>query len=358
MNRTKTMFFAFIGKEPDQKEKIFEIQDGYEAWNLKKFTIDEFIDEIKKKIPPINDNVVHNYKADKDSRESYAITEEQFRQCSWGLLIPDTLEEDGFSYAETIFLLNLYSPNFLYPYFFVNDMGIMQQIHGKDSMIYFHTQDCSIFNNRNFVDFYKTIFAQSKYGSWNLDRTQSWDKEDWRLFVAALLYTGLKDYENVKSSFGWQRESAEMGAILESLFTAGDTSNEEVTYRLRKRVAVLLAWKIPDIEKDIKNLYGSRSAFVHGSFFEQIAKESPKAYNNLPLPDFDMLCRHKEYVRIAIVAYLNLAKIIKSNGIDNVKSVMDALEKAIIDIELRKILISETKKLFDLMPEPKFKNEE
>lgn len=358
MNRTKTMFFAFIGKEPDQKEKIFEIQDGYEFWNLKKFTIDEFIDEIKKKIPPINDNVVHNYKADKDRRESYAITEEQFKQCSWGLLIPDTLEEGGFSYAETMFLLNLYSPNFLYPYFFVNDMGIMQKIHGKDSMIYFHTQDCSIFNNRNFVDFYKTIFAQSKYGSWNLDRIQSWDKEDWRLFVAALLYTGLKDYENVKSSFGWQRESAEMGAILESLFTAGDTSNEEVTYRLRKRVAVLLAWKIPDIEKDIKNLYGSRSAFVHGSFFEQIAKESPKAHNNLPLPDFDMLYRHKEYVRIAIVAYLNLAKIIKSNGIDNVKSVMDALEKAIIDIELRKILISETKKLFDLMPEPKFKNEE
>jgi len=36
MNRTKTMFFAFIGKEPEQKEKISEIQDSYEFWNFKK----------------------------------------------------------------------------------------------------------------------------------------------------------------------------------------------------------------------------------------------------------------------------------------------------------------------------------
>ncbi|MFA5793352.1 MAG: hypothetical protein WC897_05855 [Candidatus Gracilibacteria bacterium] len=355
MNRTKTMFFAFTGKPPEQKEKIFEIQDGYEFWNLKNVALDEFIDELKKKIPPVNSNVLRNYKADGDSREPYAITEKQFVQCSWGLLIPDTLEEGGFSHAETMFLLNLYSPNFLYPYFFANDMGIMRQRHDKDSMIYFHTQDHSIFNNKNFVTFYKTIFEQSKYGSWHLNRIQQWNKEDWRLFVAAFLYSGLKDYENAKSSFGWQRESAEMATILESLFTAGDARNEEVMYRLRKRIAVLLAWKFPDIEKDIKELYGARSAFVHGSFFEQIAKESPRAYNNLPIPDFNLLYKHKEYVRLALVAYLNLAKIIKSEGIDNVKSVMDALEKAIIDIKLRETLTSETKKLFTLMPEPTFK---
>lgn len=95
MNRTKTMFFAFIGKEPEQTEKISEIQDDYEFWNLKKFTFDEFVKELKKKIPPVNNNVIHNYKADSDSLELYAITEEQFKKCSWGLLIPDTLEEGG-----------------------------------------------------------------------------------------------------------------------------------------------------------------------------------------------------------------------------------------------------------------------
>jgi len=53
MDRTKIMFFAFIGKEPEQKEKISEIQDGYEFWNLKKFTIDEFVEELKKKVENI-----------------------------------------------------------------------------------------------------------------------------------------------------------------------------------------------------------------------------------------------------------------------------------------------------------------
>src|SRR3989338_7023542 len=116
MKRTKTMFFAFVVKEPEQKEKISEIQDGYEFWNLNKLTVDEFVEELKKKIHPVNNNVIHNYKADESSQEPYALTEKQFKQCSWGLLIPDTLEEGGFSHTETIFLLNLYSPNFLYPY--------------------------------------------------------------------------------------------------------------------------------------------------------------------------------------------------------------------------------------------------
>lgn len=352
MNRTKTMFFAFIGKEPEQTEKISEIQDGYEFWNLKKFTIDEFVGELKKKIPPVNNNVIHNYKEDSASREPYVITEEQFKKCSWGLLIPDTLEEGGFSYTETMFILNLYSPNFLYPYFFVNDMGIMRQKHDKNSMIYFHTQNYLIFNKKNFVEFYKILFEQSKYGSWHLDRIQSWEKEDWRLFVAALLYSGLKVYENAKSSFGWQRESAEMATILEALFTAGDARNEEVMYRLRKRIAALLAWKFPDIEKDIKELYGARSEFVHGSFFAQITKESKTSFNNIPSPDFDILYRQKEYVRWALVGYLFLAKEIKDrpNDYKNNKSVMDVLERAIIDTDLRNTILVNTNRIFSLLP--------
>lgn len=344
------MFFAFTGKAIEQSEKILEIQDGYECWDLKKFTLDEFVEEIKNKIPPVNGNVLRNYKLESEAIDSFGITEKQYEKASWGLLIPDTIEEGGFGYAETLFLLDLYSPNFLYPLFHINDMGIMRQRHDKDSMIYFHTQDHSIFNKKEFVIFYKMLFDQSKYGSWHLDRIQSWDKEDWRLFVAALLYSGLSDYENSKSSFGWQRESAEMATILEALFTAGDARNEEVMYRLRKRMAALLAWKFPDIEKDIKELYSARSAFVHGSFFEQIAKESPAANNNIPTPDFDLLYKHKEYVRFALVAYLNLAKIVKLNGIAGITSAMDGLERAIINIKLREQVITETEKILTLMP--------
>lgn len=352
MGRTRIMFFAFTGKAIEQAEKILQIEGDYECWDLKKFTLEEFIEAIKAKIPPVNNNVLRNYKIEEATVDIFGITQKQYEKCSWGLLIPDTLEEGGFSSTETMSILNLYSPNFLYPLFYVNDMGITREKHDKDPMIYYHHQNHAIFSTKEFVSFYKNLFEQSKYGSWHLDRIQSWDEEDWRLFVATYLYSGLRDYENSKSSFGWQRESAEMATILEALLTAGDTQNEEVTYRLRKRVAVLLSWKFPDIEKDIKELYGARSAFVHGSFFKQIAKDSPNAYNNIPTPDFNLLYKHKEYVRFALVAYLNLAKIVKSGGIEGIKSVMEALEKSIINTELREKLTEHTKTLFSLMPEP------
>jgi|SRR3989338_2210031 len=355
MNRSKTMFFAFTGKPIEQAQKMLPILDGYECWDLKQFSFDEFIEEVKKRIPPVNNNVLRNYRAEGNTRNIFGLDDTHYEKASWGLLIPDTIEEGGFAHAETLFLLNIYSPHFLYPLFSANDMGITR--HRKESrhdpLTYFHTQDAAIFQSKGFVEFYKTLLKQSEYGTWHLDRVQSWNKEDWRLFVAALLYKGLEDYENSKSSFGWQRESAEMATILEALFTAGDARSEEVTYRLRKRVAVLLAWKFPNIEKDIKELYSARSAFVHGSFFEQIAKESPDAYNNLPVPDFDLLYKHKEYVRLSLAAYMNLARVIGTGGIEGVKSAMEALEKAIIDTELRGKLIAETEKLFALMPEPK-----
>lgn len=356
MDRTKVMFFAFTGKAIEQTEKILEIQDGYECWDLKKFTLDEFVEELKEKIPPVNNNVLRNYKIEAGSRDPYGLTEKQFEQCSWGLLIPDTLEEGGFGDTETMSLLNLYSPTFLYPAFFVNDMGINRRTSHKDPFIYFHTQNGKIFQKKEFVTFYKKLFEQTKYGELNSDRIQTWDKEDWRLFVALSLYSGLKDYENIKSPLGWQRETAEMATILEALFTADDSKNEEVMYRLGKRIAALLSWKFPSIEKDIKKeLYKARSDFVHGSYFIQIAKESPNAFNNIPIPDFHLLYKHKEYVRVAVVAYLNLAKIIKEGGIDGVKSVMDALEQSIINVPLREKLIKETQELFALMPEPTLK---
>jgi len=347
MSKSKTMFFAFTGKAIKQKEKILNIQDGYECWDLKQFTLDGFVEVLKNKIPPVNKNVLRNYKIDAGSKDFFGITEKQFEQCSWGLLIPNTVGE-SFSYAETMSIINLYSPNFLYPVFFASDMGILQQKYDKDILTYFHTQNHAIFQTKDFVNFYKLLLEQGQYGSWYLPRIQNWDKEDWRLFVAMFLYSGLKDYENVKSSFGWQRESAEMATILEALFTADDTKNEEIIYRLCKRMAVLLSWYFPTVEKDIKEIYKARSAFVHGAFFLQIAKDSPKANNNIPTPDFGLLYKHKEYVRFALVAYLNLARVLKSENV----SVMGTLEQAIIDIDLRKKITQETEKIFALMPKP------
>lgn len=352
--RNSTIFIAFVGPEIEQEEKVLNIKEGYECWNLKKFTFDEFIEVIKIKIPPVNGNVLRNYKLEVTGRDIWGITQKHFDQCSWGLFIPDSLEDILVgSYAETIFLLNLYSPAFLYPMFYASDFGITRPNHEKSVMLsyeYYQNQ-YQHFKQPKFVDFFRRLLPQAGYGTWQLDRAQKWGPEDWRLFVACDLFFGLRDYDNQKSSFGWQRESADMGAVLESLFTAGDTSNEEIGYRLRKRAAVLLSGHFPDIEKDIKELYKQRSAFVHGDFFAQIAKESKHAFNNLPIPDFNLLYQQRERVRWALVAYLNLARAVYANPTEyHNKTLIQLLEQAIIDIPLREKLLIETEKILKLLP--------
>ena len=355
---SKNIFLAFTGKEIQQSESIFEIQDGYECWNLKKFGLDDFIMALKEKIQPINDHVLDNYKERKDNH-IFGITEEKFKECSWGLLIPDSLDDViGESYAETMFLINLYSPTFLYPIFFATDFGVHRPRNDKLIIQFSWFQNQSqLFKKKEFVSFFKALLPQSQYGTWQLYRSQNWNEEDWRLFVASMLFSGLKDYDNSKDSFGWQRESADMAAILESLFTAGDTQNEEIGYRLRKRVAVLLAPRFPSIENDIKELYKQRSAFVHGSFFAQIAKGSKTAFNSLPTPDINLLYKQKEYVRWALVAYLHLAQCIKSKPTDfgDAEKVIAVLERAIIDIEFRRKITTEAEKVFSWMSEPSFR---
>ena len=69
----------------------------------------------------------------------------------------------------------------------------------------------------------------------------------------------------------------------------------------------------------------------------------------------DLLYKHKEYVRFAFVAYLNLARVTRSGGINGIKSVIETLEQAIIDTKLRKQIINETEKIFTLMPNPNIK---
>lgn len=352
MDRTNSIFIAFTGKPVKQAEVFIKIINGYECWDLYKLSFDEFIEKVKEKIPPVNDNVLNNYTIKKVTNDLFGVEEGVYDKRSWGLLIPDTLVEGGLSLAEPMFLLQLYSPNFLNPIFYINDMGIVQVDQSLTHNAYLKDQvsSYSLFYEKDFVLFYKTLFKQAQYGSWNLDRVVNWKEEDWRLFVASMLFIGLRDYETSKSSLFWQRESAEMVTILETLFTADKSQGTEVGYRLRKRIAVLLAWKFSSIESDIKELYSARSKYIHGSFFHQIARDSQSVDNNIPVPDFDLLKRQKEYVRYALVAYLNLTRVI--NKIDNrsTNTVINLIEEAIIDYAIRDKIIDETKRIFEFMP--------
>ena len=351
----KMIFLAFGGQPIQQRNRIAKIADGYECWNLKSFTLFEYVAALRLSIAPINNNVLTNYRLEEESQEIYGITDKQYAQCSWGLLIPDIVEDViGSGYVETISLINLYSPHFLYPIFYASDFGISRVPYDWPSsyrpLLPWQDQAKS-FKNKAFVLFFKTLLPTSGYGAWQRYRCQNWKDEDWRLFTAMLLFSGLQSYDRGKSPFTWQRESADMATILEALFTAGDSRNEEVGYRLRKRIAVLIGFRFPEIEKKVKQLYESRSAFVHGSFFRRAGKQSRARDGNLPLPDFNLLYQHRQYVRCALVAYLNLARV---KGIEPAlapsDSVMSILEQAILDVDLRKKLTRETQRIFRLMP--------
>jgi len=357
---TKKIFIALTGPEIKQGNKIYKITEGYECWNLRKFNFDDFILAVKQQIPPINDNVLGNYKLDtQDKRNLFGVTDDEYKKCSWGLLLPDNVPGSLVnSYAEILFLLNLYSSHFLYPTFYVSDLGIQRIEHKKHAMLYFHGQNqAKVFKRKEFVKYFEKLLPQSVYGTWQRDRCKNWDKEDWRLFVASLLYQELKDYEFEKEAITWQREAADMITILECLFTAEDSINEEIGYRLRKRLAALIGFRFKDIEKDIKQLYTERSKFVHGSFFVGVGKEAKKenSVSALPLPDFEFLYKHKEYVRYALIAYLNLALQLKQSKIigtnSEIKRPLDLLEKSIIDLNLRIQISRQTKELFSLLPQ-------
>jgi len=347
------IFIAFGGPKIRQS-KIHIMARDFECWNLNKFELDDFITTIKRRIQPINKNVLRNYR--KSNANLFGLTDEEFGKCSWGLLLPDNLPDcllDG--YPEILFLLNLYVPNFLYPLFYVTKMGIRPITHVKNEIIFYHGQNQSkIFKSQAFVTFFRTLIKQSVYASWQRDRCEKWTTEEYRLWFACQSFSELKIYENEKEGITWPREATDMAMILESLFTADGKTNTEIIYRLKKRVGALIGFQCPNIESDITKLYSQRSAFVHGSFFKEFAKEIKKkdSVSGMPIPDFGFLYLHKEYLRVSLIAYLNLAKQLKLKKWNMFQRVIDLLETAVMDTILRKRIISITQNIFKLVPLP------
>ena len=184
-----------------------------------------------------------------------------------------------------------------------------------------------------------------------------WSEEDWRLFMASNFYEWLEKYERGKTIFTWQRESADMATFLETLFTAGDSQNEEITYRLRKRIGALIQWKFSDVEKDIQKLYKDRSDFIHGSHYKKIIKEMRKNADDkgMPLhPDFEKLYKTKEQIRVIFIAYLYLHKIMNFKSgefFNSYKNVQQMLEEAILNTQLRAKITDVIKPIIDLLPQ-------
>lgn len=351
------MFIAFLGwhgTEINQDQFVETIGQDFECWNLKKVTLEEFVLRIKEKIPPINSNILRNYIT--TSEPSFGTDERQFGQCTWGLLLPDPAIQ-GNSYGEIINAINLFSPSFLRPAFYVTDFGI-HRVENLPNASWILQQDKSeLFKSTNFISFYNAILPLAKYFRWLRDDVLLWNDEDWRLFMAASFYKDLAEYENSKQIYTWQRESADMATLLETLFTAGEGDKEEIGYRLRKRAFTLIGWKFPTIEDDIKILYKDRSEFVHGSYFMKIIRGMRRNSGGDPAmppsPDFDKLLKMKECIRFILVAYLVLHanKTTDATGdFASYPNVQAVLEESILNVELRNKVMGITKPVFDLMP--------
>lgn len=353
----KSIFIAFTGPEIEQESSSHQMAPGYECWYLNKLKFAEFLLVVKDRIPPVNQNVLNNYERKPGKRtEALGINDEEYTKASWGLLLPDAVPGALVNgYANILFLLNLYSPHFLRPVFYVSDFGIFWPEQREHSYFYYHDQkQADRFAREEFVRFYDLLISESVYASFQADRMALWNKEEWRLFVACSLFTGLQNYENSKYPTTWQRESADMATILEALFTAGTGDNTEVGYKLRKRIAALMAFRFADIEQDIKELYKQRSEFVHGSFFLRVKKDIrvEDGLAILPLPPFEFLYKQKEYIRHTLAAYLYLSTIHRSNGDEftGCENVIDILEKSVIDLELRAKARHHSETILSLMP--------
>lgn len=355
MNYLFIAFYGWPGSPIDQTKPVCHIDGDFEVWNLRKFSDEEFIGAIKDKIPPANKNLLKNYViADKSSE---GINKKQYSQCLWGILVPNPCEH-WLGYKKALSILNLFSIKYMYPAFFVTNWGIRKVSEFKETGVRpNNNQGYEQFKTPNFVSFYKEMVEQMKYFVWDRNDALAWTEEDWRLFMASSFYDGLQKYETSKTFYTWQRESADMATLLETLFTAGDSQNEEIGYRLRKRVGSLIQWKFNDIERELKDLYTDRCQFVHGSCYKGIIKAMKKnKYDNaMPPPsDFEKLYKTKERIRFIFVAYLYLHKVIVSRSeklFMTYKNVQEALEEAILNTELRTKIIEVVKPIVELPPE-------
>ena len=338
------MFIAFGGTEtPAQPDTRFVIEKGYECWKLEGWPFEEILTHLKREIPPLNANIKdENYLTDlfvkTDIKTLYAKTR-------WGLLLPTP--EAGYDHyeEETIHLLNLFSPEFLYPMLVATDFGMRDYTYyHRDRLHLEHAQNQShLFRDTKFIEFHRLLFDAMSLFQWELDRVEKWSTEDFRILMADYLFNDLKRYHNSKKPWVGGREYADQCVILETLLSRRE-ERMEITYRLKKRIAVLLSSVFPEIEQDIQKLYSQRSDFIHGTTFALI-KESGDDFSKLI--DFDFARKCTTYLRVLLAVYCHLHQ---SKVFLGAESVVELLEKAVIDLPLRSKIGAKADEILSLMP--------
>lgn len=341
------IFFAFSGYQNPEFDVKNVLENGYEIWNLTKLNFDEFVVAIKREIPPLNGNITDDnyYKGMIWERDMPKL----YENCRWGIMLPTPETRNWGFDDESLFCINLFSPEFLYPLFRVEDLGIQAPPISDTKFDKFIgirglQEQWNLFDS-NFVSFHKKLLPALPFTHWLSDRVQSWDVEDYRIWNACMAFDELKQYHNSKKPWRAGMEYTEQGIILETLFTLSEEKTE-ITYRMKKRVAALLENTFPDIETHMQELYKRRSNYVHGTTFEAIQR-SGDSYSGLV--DFEFCENSTKYLRFAITAYLYLHSMSFATQ-NSQQRLVNLIEKTVLNTELRNSMREKVEEIFSLMP--------
>lgn len=347
------IFLAFPGYQVTLKQKVKKIDD-FEFWNLEKMTDNEFISLIQRKIKPFNKNVRKNYfsvNTEQDFRESY-------KNCSWGILLPNYAKDYLDGRYESSFTVNLFSELNLPVMFYVQRMGISVEkrnilIHEKAQ---FHSEDKK-FLNKKFIQFYNHIFPALLGVRWQAYEVAKWDREDWRMYVSCLLFNELAKYQRSKQVMTWQAECADIVSFYEALLSKEPNDNGQ--YKISQRIEVLLGQyykkEFSKVKDGLKQLFNSRNDFVHGSFFDRLKKTTKTYPDNqnmaqLPTVDFNFLETQSKIAKQVLVIFLFLKKTFKGKKIfgKNI-TIPELIHAGIMDVKIRENIQNRTSEILKLM---------
>ncbi|MFH1533398.1 MAG: hypothetical protein ABID64_00525, partial [Nitrospirota bacterium] len=235
----KKVFIAFPGYNVQLKQKIKTVGD-LEFWNLTKIDKSEFIDLIERRIKPLNKNIKRNNHAWLDEENQYKDQyDSSYKESSWGILLPDYAGKDNYGISSSLMTINLYSNTFLPSMFYVNKWGINITRQKVDNAS--HHQDIK-FTKKKFQEFYKLLAPTLTRIDWEAYRVMNWDKEQWRLSIACLLFYKLEKHQNSKEVMTWQKECADLVTIFETLLSRH--ANDNGKYKIMQRIEALLGKKL------------------------------------------------------------------------------------------------------------------
>lgn len=327
----KKIFFAFSGYGD-----IFEGQNSeVEVWDLARIgNYESFVTKIREKM-----EIHPNADFDKCVLTKAKISN-LYEKCKWGIL----LTWDDQSYGEYAIqdLINLYSSDFLRPYFYVIDLGPIPSIYFsreryRQQFIDQDQNQSQIFASTKFSEFFQKMQKALPLLQTDRSKTCNWEYDDCNLYLANGLYQDLEVYES-KNPEKAGREYADITMILELLTTTKDerekSSNKppktywdhlkkllqkyqdkRITTKIKKRAAIVLS--LSSKKRDILwKCIDQRGNYLHGEFVQEVldvlkdecAEISGTAnFDSAPslrLVDFDFAGKCTKYTRHMLVALL------------------------------------------------------